>query len=72
MGMIFKDLQDDQQEAMMDTMYVGQTWQMRYLRAKYLFWGTVATVMSAASTATVDYLIYKGTSYSGIIGWLFA
>lgn len=71
MGLIFKDIQDDQQEAMMDTMYIGQTWQMRYLKAKYFFWGTLASLASATVTAVIDYTIIKSTEHSGIIGWLF-
>ena len=70
MGVIFKDLADDQQEAMMQTTYVGMTWQMRYMRIRYAFWGGVATVTGMTLTAIADYTIVKMTDYSGIIGWL--
>lgn len=70
MGAIFKDVSDDQQEAMMETIYVGQTWQFRYMRVRYIFWGMVSTVTGIVGTATVDYGIYKFTDYSGILGWL--
>lgn len=70
MGVIFKDVSDDQQEAMMETIYVGQTWQFRYMRVKYIFWGIVSTVTGIVGTATVDYGIYKFTDYSGIVGWI--
>mgnify|MGYP006090677235 CR=1 FL=1 len=70
MGFIFKDLGDDQQEAMMDTMYVGQTWQFRYLKVKYLVITIVAVTIAVITTASIDYLINKSTDYSGIIGWL--
>jgi hypothetical protein len=70
MGFIFKDLGDDQQEAMMDTMYVGQTWQFRYLKVKYLVLTIVAVTIAVATTASIDYLIGKSSDYNGIIGWL--
>ena len=70
MGVIFKDIGDDQQEAMMQTTYVGMTWQMRYMRIRYIFWASVATVTGMAATALTDYAIIKTTDYSGIIGWL--
>jgi len=72
MGFIFKDLGDDQQEAMMDTMYVGQTWQFRYLKVKFLVLTAIAVTISIIATASVDYLISKSTDYNGIIGWLFS
>ena len=70
MGFIFKDLIDDQQEAMMDTMYVGQTWQFRYLKVKYLIITIVSVTIAVIATASTDYLINKSTDYNGIIGWL--
>jgi hypothetical protein len=70
MGAIFKDVSDDQQEAMMETIYVGQTWQFRYMRVRYIFWGTVSTLTGIVGTAFADYGISKFTDYSGIIGWL--
>ena len=70
MGVIFKDLGDDQQEAMMQTTYVGMTWQMRYMRIRYAFWGGVSTVTGMTLTAITDYAIVKWTDFSGIIGWL--
>ena len=70
MGVIFKDLVDDQQEAMMQTTYVGMTWQIRYMRIRYAFWGVVTTLTGMTVTALTDYSIVKFTDYSGIIGWL--
>ena len=67
---IFKDLKDYQQEGLMETIFVGQTWQFRYLKIKALIWGTVATVTGMATTAFIDYAIYKGTDYGGIISWI--
>ena len=51
MGVIFKDITDDQQEAMMETTYIGLTWQMRYLRVKYFTYAVIASVLSATATA---------------------
>ena len=70
MGVIFKDITDDQQEAMMQTTYVGMTWQMRYMRVRYFIWGTVATLTGMTATALADYALIKWTDYSGIVGWL--
>ena len=64
MGAIFKDVTDDQQEAMMETIYVGQTWQFRYMRIRYIFWGAVSTVTGIVGTAFADYGISKFTDYS--------
>jgi len=71
MGVIFKTAEDDQREAMMETTYVGITWQMRYLRIKYTFWGAVACLVTAGVTAATDYAITKTTDFAGIVGWLF-
>ena len=67
MGVIFKDITDDQQ-AMIETT-CGLTWQMRYLRVKYFTYAVIASVLSATATASIDYGLYKFTDYSGIIGW---
>jgi len=69
-GVIFKDVSDDQQEAMMETIYVGQTWQFRYMRIKYIMWGIFATLAGIGTTATVDYTLVKFTEHAGIIGWI--
>ena len=37
MGLIFKDIVDDQQESMMKTMHIGNTWEFRYLKLKAFF-----------------------------------
>ena len=72
MGLIFKDINDDQQEAIMKTMHIGNTWEFRYFKAKAYFWGVVSTVTGMTTIAVSDYCIYKFTEYSGIIGWLLA
>ena len=66
---IFKDLKDDQQEGLMETIFVGQTWQFRYLKIKAFIWGTVNTDRYG-SNCGIDYAIYKGTDYGGILSWI--
>ena len=70
MGLIFKDIVDDQQESMMKTMHIGNTWEFRYFKLKAFFWGTVSTLSGITATAVADYFIVKWTDYSGIIGWI--
>lgn len=70
MGAIFKTMQDDQQESMLKTLHVGNTWEFRYFKFKAWLYGTLATITSAGLTATVDYAISKTTDYSGILGWI--
>jgi|TARA_B100000131_G_scaffold55929_1_gene51128 hypothetical protein len=72
MGLIFKDIVDDQQESMMKTMHIGNTWEFRYFKLRAFFYGAVSTVTGITATAITDYCIYKFTEYSGIIGWLLA
>ena len=67
---IFKDLKDDQQEGLMETIFVGQTWQFRYLKIKALVWGSIATVSGMVATATLDYAIFKYTDYAGLLAWI--
>jgi len=70
MGLIFKDIVDDQQESMMKTMHIGNTWEFRYFKLKAYFWGTIATITGMTATAFADYCVYKFTEHSGIIGWI--
>ena len=71
MGLIFKDAKDDQNEAMYEQIHLGNTWQWRYARVKW----TVSTIIfcgvSIIAMASIDYLIFKLTGYSGLIGWIF-
>jgi hypothetical protein len=70
MGIIFNDEQDAQMESLMKTTHLGQTWAMRYLRIKYMFWGAVSTVVGMTSVAITDYIIAKTTDNAGLIGWI--
>ena len=71
MGLIFKDAKDDQTEAMYEQIHLGNTWQWRYARIKWTMTTITCTVSAVILTAIADYLIYKLTEHSGIIGWLF-
>jgi hypothetical protein len=68
MGIIFNDAADDQVESLMKTSHLGQTWAIRYLKIKAIIWGTVATVTGVVATAVTDYLVFRWTDSSGIIG----
>ena len=70
MGAIFKDIKDDQQEGLMESLFIGQTWQFRYLKIKAWFWGTVATATGMGTVALTDYLMYKFTDYAGLMAWI--
>jgi len=70
MGAIFKDIKDDQQEGLMESIFIGQTWQFRYLKIKALFWGVTATVTGMGIIASVDYLMFKYTDYAGLMAWI--
>ena len=70
MGMIFRDDYDDQQDSLMKTMAVGNTWQFRIYRIKAIMYGALATVTGTASAFIIDYGIYKTTSAAGLISWL--
>ena len=71
MGLIFKDIVDDQQESLIKTLHIGNTWEFRYLRARYTLYMILAAFSAAATTAVIDYTIIKLTDHSGIVGWLF-
>lgn len=71
-NLIFKDSKDEQQEGLMETLFIGQTWQMRYLKLKAYTYGTFATLTGMACTATVDYMLSRWTDYHGILDWFFA
>ena len=70
MGAIFKTIQDDQQESMMKTLHIGNTWEFRYFKLKAWAYGIGASVISVISTATIDYVITQTTEHTGILGWL--
>jgi hypothetical protein len=71
-NLIFKDSKDEQQEGLMETLFIGQTWQMRYLKLKAYTYGTIATVTGMVCTATADYFVARWTGYNGILDWFFA
>jgi len=70
MGMIFRDDYDDQQDSLMKTMAVGNTWQFRIFRIKAILYGALATAVGTSSAFIIDYGIYKWTDSAGLISWL--
>ena len=60
MGLIFKDINDDQQESMMKTMHIGNTWEYRYFKLKAYFWGTVATLSGVTITEQQIIVLLSG------------
>lgn len=70
MGVIFRDEYDDQQESLMKSIAIGNTWQFRIFKIKAMLWGTVACVASGATALLIDYGVYKFTDAPNIVAWL--
>jgi hypothetical protein len=71
MGLIFKDAKDDQTEAMYEQIHLGNTWQWRYARVKWITTTIIITTVSVVTVAVTDYCLIKFADSAGIIGWLF-
>ena len=70
MGVIFRDDYDDQQDSLMKSIAIGNTWQFRIFKIKALLWGTLASVTTGGVALAVDYAFYKLTDSPNIIAWL--
>ena len=70
MGVIFRDEYDDQQESLMKSIAIGNTWQYRIFKVKALIWGSIASVVTGAAVLAIDYGVYKLTDSPNIIAWL--
>jgi hypothetical protein len=70
MGVIFRDDYDDQQDSLMKSIAIGNTWQFRIFRIKALAWGAIASVVTGGTCLAIDYAVYKLTSSPNIIAWL--
>ena len=70
MGVIFRDEYDDQQESLMKSIAIGNTWQFRIFKIKAMLWGTVACAASGATALLIDYGVYKLTDAPNIVAWL--
>jgi hypothetical protein len=70
MGAIFRDDYDDQQDSLLKSIAIGNTWQFRIYRIKAYLWGTVASLATGTTALLVDYAIIKWTGNAGVIGWL--
>lgn len=70
MGVIFRDDYDDQQDSLMKSIAIGNTWQYRIFKVKAYLWGSLACAVTGATALGVDYAIYKLTDHAGVLGWL--
>jgi hypothetical protein len=70
MGVIFRDEYDDQQESLMKSIAIGNTWQFRIFKVKALVWGSIASVTTGGVALLIDYAVYKFTDSPNIIVWL--
>lgn len=70
MGVIFRDDYDDQQDSLMKSIAIGNTWQFRIFKIKALLWGTLASVTTGGVALAIDYAFYKLTDSPNIIAWL--
>lgn len=70
MGVIFRDDYDDQQESLMKSIAIGNTWQFRIFKVKAMIWGSIASVATGGVALLIDYAVYKFTDSPNIIAWL--
>lgn len=70
MGVIFRDDADDQQDSLMKSIAIGNTWQFRIFRIKALAWGAIASAVTGGTCLLVDYAIYKLTAWPNLVAWL--
>jgi hypothetical protein len=70
MGVIFRDEYDDQQESLMKSIAIGNTWQFRIFKVKALVWGSIASLATGGTALLIDYAVYKFTDSPNIIVWL--
>jgi hypothetical protein len=70
MGVIFRDDADDQQDSLMKSIAIGNTWQFRIYRIKAIAWGTIASALTGGVCFALDYAVYKLTDSPNIIVWL--
>mgnify|MGYP001207045950 FL=1 len=70
MGIVFRDDYDDQQDSLLTSIAIGNTWQFRIYRVKAIIWGSISTATGIGLTLVTDYLVYKWTDHSGVLGWL--
>ena len=59
MGVIFRDDYDDQQDSLMKSIAIGNTWQFSIFKIKAMLWGTLASVTTGGVALLVDYAFYK-------------
>ena len=69
MGVIFRDDYDDQQDSLMKSIAIGNTWQYRIFKVK-AYLTALSLVPLQLAQRSPDYLIYKSTDSAGLISWL--
>jgi hypothetical protein len=70
MGVIFRDDHDDQQDSLMKSIAIGNTWQFRIFRIKAFAWGTVASALTGTACFALDYAVYKFSDSPNLLAWL--
>ena len=70
MGIVFRDDYDDQQDSLLTSIAIGNTWQFRIYRVKSITCGSIPTATGSGLTLVTDSLVYTWTDHSGVLGWL--
>ena len=70
MGLLFSDVGDDQQAALMQNMSVGVTWQFRYMRLRWLVISIICFFAGGLAASVIDYFIFNSTEYKGLFDLL--
>ena len=69
MGLIFRDIGDDQVNAMSNAAS-GWTWHYRFAKARWTMYAILSTTGGICTTILADYAVFKFTDHAGILGWL--
>tara|TARA_A200000159_G_scaffold24384_1_gene21481 strand:+ start:1946 stop:2230 length:285 start_codon:yes stop_codon:yes gene_type:complete len=70
MGVIFRDEYDDQQESLMKSIAIGNTWQYRIFKIKALMYGVLASAVTGVTALGLDYAVYKLTDSPNLLAWI--
>lgn len=70
MGVIFRDEYDDQQESLMKSIAIGNTWQYRIFKIKALMYGVLASAVTGVTAFGLDYAVYKLTDSPNLLAWI--
>ncbi len=70
MGLLFSDVGDDQQAALMQNMSVGMTWQFRYMRLRWFVISVLAFIAGGLAASIIDYFVVTSSDNNGLFGIL--